>query len=334
MAIENLYHVKASKVGINKKVNVLRDLWVKLRESGRSLCFNGLDPQESLILINRFLLAKGKPPIGLAVRFILDIGCNADCVMCSVRELPVSGKSYERVTRFLDFIDFPTVSEICLLNGEPLLDKKGLVRLIKKCRAKNLKVMLVTNAMFLTEEYIDQLVRSGLEKIEISIDSHERQKHDSIRRVKGIFDNAIRSIRYLKQNHPHVQVNINTVVMSINIQSIPHLVEMATELDVDVLNLIYMEDYGRNFEKLRLTDMDRKVLQEMRHEKAFAQSKVRIHWDSSNAEKKTGNVYGHYRLGIRESGEIIFEGDYSSDQKVFLDRPLAEIFTDKVFQKG
>lgn len=307
----------------------LRKLWTSSTKKNKSFHINSLSPQESLILINRYSAAKRLTPIGLTVKFDLAIGCIANCIMCTTRK--PSGETYKRIKSLLDYIEFPIVSRISLVEGEPLMDKTGLIEFIKECYKKSLRVSVTTNAFLLSEEYTDMMVKSGLDDIVISLDSYTEQEHDKIRGVEGIFCSAINSIKYFKKKHPQVRVSINSVIMRNNLSSVLGIINLANVLEVNGLNIIYVIDKGKNFKELSLTAKDKLKLEKIKNSRIVSCSKVPISWDLCNPMKKTGCGNRYYHFVVKESGEIVFCSSYGKRKHLLLNKPLKELFLEKDF---
>lgn len=111
--------------------------------------------------------------------------CNGRCVYCP----------RDKMSRRIGIMDFGLFSQIIselslwgvaavhLQNyGEPLMDPL-IAKRVKYAKDKGIRhVNLFTNGMLLTEEAIGELMAAGLDEINISLDSCDKETHDKMRR--------------------------------------------------------------------------------------------------------------------------------------------------------
>lgn len=124
--------------------------------------------------------------------------CNAKCVMCP----------YSKMTRPKEIMPmdlFKKIADDCLREGvrnfnlnfynEPFLDPFIFER-IKYLKSKDAKVKLFSNGSALNKEKTEELLKSGLDEINFSVDSHIKEVYEKIR--KGLnFDVIVSNISYL-----------------------------------------------------------------------------------------------------------------------------------------
>ncbi len=146
-------------------------------------------------------------------------GCNLKCLFCSV----------DQELRFRDFVieeEF-LISELekllaikkseCYIfinaHGEPLF-YSPLTRLIRdlKSNQKIKDIILITNASLLSKGYIDELIASGLGRMNISIHSLDKKKAIDLSGIKGYdLDSILANILYAKSKG--LSVTITPVVL-------------------------------------------------------------------------------------------------------------------------
>lgn len=112
--------------------------------------------------------------------------CNARCVMCGI------DFDKKESTSMSDDLFDKIVSEIAphknhiekvmpYLDGEPLLDRKIFER-IKKLKSAGIRwVNIATNGSLLSDRKIEELLRSGLDEVYITIDSLNKEIYENIR---------------------------------------------------------------------------------------------------------------------------------------------------------
>jgi len=182
-------------------------------------------------------------------------GCNLNCIYCSVDE----GLSTRKIVDFVVEKDY-LVSELRRLiefkdtqvdvyinpHGEPLL-YAGIVPLVKDIAGiKNAKVIsIITNGTLLTKELADELIKAGLNKINISLcalnDKLATRLAGANYNVKHVLD----MISYLKEK---IEVVIAPVYISgVNDEDIVKLIELCKKMPCKIFiqNFLFNER-GRN----------------------------------------------------------------------------------------
>jgi MoaA/NifB/PqqE/SkfB family radical SAM enzyme len=134
-----------------------------------------------------------KPLCGPLVGSILvTYRCNANCKMC---DLPLRGcKDLELPTnelkKLIDSFKELGVSSIGFSGGEPFL-RKDIFKLIQHAKAKGLSTQIATNGFLLNTENITSIFESGLDSINISLDSSLPETHKEIRGVTDGFQKDV-----------------------------------------------------------------------------------------------------------------------------------------------
>jgi len=111
--------------------------------------------------------------------------CNARCVMCPLKDM-------KRKTGYMDFVLFKKIIDetskyklrrlILHVMGEPLLHPRifEMIKYIKK-KNPNQKVEFSTNASLLTKEITKEVIDSGLDIINLSIDATSKETYEKVR---------------------------------------------------------------------------------------------------------------------------------------------------------
>lgn len=129
--------------------------------------------------------------------------CNYACTICPNKFYRPEEKGFMEWNLFkkivLQIKDYAQVIQLYWL-GEPLLHS-NLCRMIAFCKDNTTaKVMLSTNGSLLDEEYVVNLVNSGLDKLIVSMDAAESQSiYDAIRKngnLKTLNNNVSNLLKY------------------------------------------------------------------------------------------------------------------------------------------
>ncbi len=84
------------------------------------------------------------------------------------------------------------------VSGESSLDPH-LPELIKACQPKSTYITLASNGYGFTEKNIRLLLKMGVDKINVSIDSWDHEIHDDLRRQKGSYKSAFNTINLCRK---------------------------------------------------------------------------------------------------------------------------------------
>lgn len=177
--------------------------------------------------------------------------CNLRCPEC-----PSGLRSFTRPTGKLDpslyrnVIDqlAPTLSYLTFyFQGEPYLHP-GFLEMVNYASLKRIYTATSTNAHYLNEAVALDTVRSGLDRIIISIDGTTQQSYESYRiggSLKKVVDGTrhiISAKKELKSKTPHVVFQF--LVLGPNEHQIPEVHKLARELGVDQVALKTAQVYG------------------------------------------------------------------------------------------
>jgi len=142
--------------------------------------------------------------------------CDLRCVYCMKEKMEFLPKkeilSFEEIERLCDNFINLGVNKIRLTGGEPLI-RKDLLKLIKNLNGKkkftNLKEVTLTTNGTLLKNYAKNLKESGINRINVSLDTLDENKYKKITRF-GNIQNVLEGINEALINN--IKIKINTVV--------------------------------------------------------------------------------------------------------------------------
>ena len=136
--------------------------------------------------------------------------CNMRCPMCFQSDKSFTTKGYmgsiglEMYKQLIDEAATLGIGAITLASrGEPTLHP-NLVELIRYASGKFFEIKINTNASRLTEEVIHELFRSEVSMVVFSVDSHDPDEYERIRKggkFKEVFNN-IKRFREISEEYP------------------------------------------------------------------------------------------------------------------------------------
>ena len=149
-------------------------------------------------LITKKVYIKGKPSF---VSFELSSRCNLNCPQCDVGNNLTNRKNnflnYNQYCKIIDEIGTTLLDAIFYFQGEPLLNK-NFANYISYAKQYNIYTITSTNAQLINKNIATEIVKSGLDRIIISIDGTTQEIYEKYR-VGGSLSKTIEAIKYLKE---------------------------------------------------------------------------------------------------------------------------------------
>jgi heme b synthase len=134
---------------------------------------------------------------------------------------------------------------IILTGGEPLL-RSDIFDLARHGTQKGFRVVMATNGTLFTEEIVQEMKDSGIQRVSISLDGPDAETHDAFRNVKGCFERSLRGIELLRRGGMEFQ--INTTVTRVNLHVVPDMLRLTVRLGAVAHHLFLLVPTGRGKE--------------------------------------------------------------------------------------
>jgi PqqA peptide cyclase len=172
--------------------------------------------------------------------------CPLHCVYCSnPREM--SSRGEELPTKVWESVLEQAAEmgalQVDFTGGEPLA-RADLTELVAAARKAKLYVNLITSGIGLDEARLDELVRSGLDHIQLSFqDSCE----ESANEIAGTKAHALKVALAARVRSRHVAFTMNVVVHRHNLNHLEEIIAMAEELGCGRLEIAHVQYYGWAF---------------------------------------------------------------------------------------
>ncbi|WP_276388963.1 GTP 3',8-cyclase MoaA [Eudoraea chungangensis] len=171
------------------------------------------------------------------VRIAVTDRCNLRCFYCMPAEgIPYEPKShllsYEEITRLLEVLGGMGFQKVRFTGGEPFLRKDFVQLLENTSELEAIKSIHITSNGTLLQRHIPKLKELGIKKINLSIDSLDKDRFQKITR-RNDFEKVMQTFHLLVEND--FKIKLNAVIMKgINTQDIIPLAELAKDYPVDV----------------------------------------------------------------------------------------------------
>lgn len=178
--------------------------------------------------------------------------CNLRCVYCMPEEgvTPIGHcdiLSYEEIMRIVGISAGLGIKHIRLTGGEPLVRKgiESLIADIKKTPGIE-TVSLTTNGILIPEK-LELLKAAGLDAVNISLDTLNKQRFSEITRREG-FEKVIEAIKLCEDSG--IKTKVNCVAMKgVNDDEFATIAGLAEDLNIAVRFIEYMPVGKNDFEK-------------------------------------------------------------------------------------
>lgn len=202
--------------------------------------------------------------------------CNLRCRYCmpdGIEWLPMEEiLTLEEIAEICRQAALIGIRKIKITGGEPLVRKgcTDLIRMLKAIPGME-QVTLTTNGVLLNQ-YAEELYRSGLDAVNVSLDTLDAEKYARITGFDALSD-VLKGISAMEQ-YP-IPLKINAVLQkSVNDSDWPVLVELARERAMDVRFIEMMPiGYGQQFEPVSNTEL----LQKLQDSYGQLHSETKVH---------------------------------------------------------
>ncbi len=150
--------------------------------------------------------------------------------------------SYEEYTKIVDQVPFAKEIELTGL-GEPLMHK-DLYRMIEYARKRKMRTVVTTNATLLNDKNIDNVLKSGLSTLHVSIDSPDPETFKAIRvgtTLEKVTANLKNLIQQRDKKKSKLRVVINSILMMRNYHQVEDMVKLGASMGVDEIGFSDMQ---------------------------------------------------------------------------------------------
>ncbi len=250
--------------------------------------------------MNRSIIKELSGPL----HFSIDItsNCNAKCLHC----FNSSGKNWEKEKDLSDYelielvkqvADFKPFS-VCYCGGEPMLRYDLIVecsQILKTSGVNN--ISFVTNGWYITQEKAIALISSGVNHIQLSLDGAQKETHDKIRGIIGIYDKVLESIEIFEKLGLKYAIAFSPT--KLNIEQFSDLVNMLKNYNfleaIRVQPLMPLGETKSNKKLIYLSELEyRKLVNQI--------DQFQIELSKRNISLQWGDPIDHiYRFSAREN---------------------------------
>lgn len=178
--------------------------------------------------------------------------CNLKCRMCyfSVdsdwEKTRVTHEQFR--TLFGSYADRIKTIGLSCANESLVARKSDLFRIFEYVKEWRIpEAFIITNAVLLSREISEKLVECGITSLQVSLDSHIKEKFEAIR-VGAKFETVIENVRYFvkhrrEKNASHPILQFNCVLMRCNIEEMAEYLDFIAELGAELVDFRHVVLY-------------------------------------------------------------------------------------------
>lgn len=162
------------------------------------------------------------------LRFAVTANCNFNCKYCNTNNNLIPELSEKEIKEILEAALDIGIRRIHWTGGEPLV-KKDLLKYIEYASKLGYTEQAITTNGFLLEEKAEDLIKAGISRVNVSLDTMKRETFKKLTGKDG-FDKVLNGI-YKVLDVSNVQIKINMVVMKENIEEVNDFIKFATAIN-------------------------------------------------------------------------------------------------------
>lgn len=183
------------------------------------------------------------------IQISLTYQCNLRCKICSIADLLPQEEelSTGQIFHIIDEAKNYGIKEVLLTGGEPFL-RKDIFEICAYIHKNGLRAIITTNGAFIEEGIAEEIARSKVSHIHISLDGLEET--NDFFRGNGVFNKVIETVDILntkRKNNNFFSIGIACTVMDKNVKELYGIIKLADDLVVDVINFQPLVRDNKNF---------------------------------------------------------------------------------------
>lgn len=246
----------------------------------------------------------------LVLQFELTTHCNVFCKHC-YNSSGVNGLSDDMTPKkWIEFSQYLVKNgglfEYILSGGEPLLLGDDLFEIMDILHDDGTMFLLITNGYLLNREKVDHLAKYRYRWLQVSIDGSDPDYHDSFRRRKGSWENAVRGASLVA--NAGIPLTIAHSVSPGNLEKIDKMCDLAYSIGAASIMLGEINLSGRASENrdLLLNDEQRIYLLEKYEENAAKYAGRMVVQRSASPKHSAIRYLDHPNSGliVRPNGDL------------------------------
>lgn len=209
---------------------------------------------------------RGRKAGPVSIELVPTERCNLNCLSCwrqgwdkeKLEERYAQEMSDERLLKLIDEAAEIGVKEIAFVGGGEPLYRSVTPKLIRKIKGYGMECDLVTNGALFTKDFIEEMVKIGVDRVKFSIDGVDAETHDYLRGVEGTFKKVMANIEHFARmkttlNSEKPRLLFNTVISNKNYRQLPDIVKLGDSVGLNGIGLLPLTVFDESARHLKLT---------------------------------------------------------------------------------
>jgi radical SAM protein with 4Fe4S-binding SPASM domain len=175
--------------------------------------------------------------------------CNLACAYCrrlETNETAVMDLSTNQAKNLIEQLaelgrNQPQMPVLVFSGGEPLC-REDLFELVDHSQKNGIISALATNGTLIDSLIAKQIRKSGFSRVAVSLDGATADVHDSLRKLDGAFEKAIKGIKFL--SNEEIPFQINVTLTKHNAGQLKDIYELAKSLGAVALHIFMLVPVG------------------------------------------------------------------------------------------
>ncbi len=253
----------------------------------------------SLNVLNKYMNVEAKVHDLTYLFWECTVRCNIQCIHCgsdcrSDKSSPdMPAEDFLKVTSEVRKTYNPNKVMIVITGGEPLM-RKDLEEVGLELYKQGYPWGMVTNGLALTNERFDNLLKSGLRSITVSLDGLEAE-HNWLRGSNASYKKAMEAIKTIVATNEDIAFDVVTCINARNFDKLPEIKALLISLGVKFWRIFTISPIGRAKENPELHISDKQFLDLMKFIEATREEEKTI--ASFGCEGFLGSFEGKVRDG-------------------------------------
>jgi len=160
--------------------------------------------------------------------------CNSRCKYCLYEDKTLI-LPFDKIVNLVDEAEALGIQSVTITGGEPTLHP-DFFRIIDHVTSKNLPIGLISNGFNLDKEKIKRLLDYRIVYPWTSVDSYEKNIHDSMR-GEGSYDKALNFIKEIKRINPEQFIGVVSIMTDSNVDSYMQTAKFLLDLGVSEIRV-------------------------------------------------------------------------------------------------
>jgi len=191
--------------------------------------------------------AIGMGCIGFPIHPVWEIttACNLQCRHCHANAGKRLGQELttEEGKKLIEQIaSVPEFRMLVLTGGEPMV-RPDILELAEYACALGLEIAIATNGTLIDTKMARRLKQAGVCDLAIGLDAATPELHDFIRNAPGTYERTMQGIHACREAGICLQINVT--VMKYNYEEIPKILDLADDLEAQIVLLYQVVPQGR-----------------------------------------------------------------------------------------